>query len=166
MVDIRVLDPADGPIVRRAASEDAEELTRLRILMFEDMSHDVSMVDDLWKTRTVEHFRHRLLEVEDFAAFVIDKPGGGLAACAVGWLNPHLIGLHNMTERTGYVANMSTDREYRRRGYGRVLLSAIIGWMRSGGVGIVHLHASGDGEALYRSFGFTEPQENALTLRL
>ena len=39
-------------------------------------------------------------------------------------------------------------------------------WMREAGVGTVDLHASPDGEPLYRSLGFTEPGQPALTLRL
>ena len=33
-------------------------------------------------------------------------------------------------------------------------------------LGDVNLHASADGEKLYRSLGFTDPQEPAFTLRL
>jgi GNAT superfamily N-acetyltransferase len=134
--------------------------------MFQDMGHDTGAMDERWRDHNVEHFRARLLDIESFAAFVIDKPDRGLAACAVGWLNPHLVGLHNLSARTGYVANMSTDVAYRRRGYGQATLAALLDWLRSTGVGRVNLHASPDGESLYRSLGFTEPQEPALTLRL
>ncbi|MHB8296674.1 MAG: GNAT family N-acetyltransferase [Acidimicrobiales bacterium] len=156
----------DHVFARRATPEDADELTRLRVLMFGDMGHEGLPMDAQWRERNVEHFRARLLDRDTFAAFVVDKPDWGLAACAVGWLNPHLVGLRDLSGRTGYIANMSTEPDYRRRGYGRATLLALLEWMRSTGIGRVNLHASADGEKLYRSLGFIDPQEPALTLRL
>lgn len=159
-------EAASGIVVRRAGTGDAAELTRLREVMFGDMDHDVGAVDQHWRGLNVEHFRTRLLDVDSFAAFVVDKPEGGIAACAVGWLNPHLVGLRDVSARTGYIANMSTDTAYRRRGYGRATLAALLDWMRATGIGRVNLHASHDGEALYRSVGFADPVQPGLTLRL
>jgi ribosomal protein S18 acetylase RimI-like enzyme len=153
------------PEVRRAAPDDATELTRLRRLMFADMGRDPGLLDDDWQRRNVAHFRRRLAETDVFAAYVVDRPGGGLAACAVGWLNEHLIGTANQVGRVGYIANMSTDPAYRRRGYGRAALVALLAWLRSTGITTVDLHATPDGEALYRSLGFTDPTDPALTLR-
>jgi ribosomal protein S18 acetylase RimI-like enzyme len=153
------------PEVRRAGPDDAAELTRLRVLMFADMGRDPGLLDDAWRRRNVAHFRRRLAETDVFAAYVVDRPGGGLAACAVGWLNEHLIGTANQLGRVGYIANMSTDPAYRRRGYARATLVALLAWLRSTGITTVDLHAPPDGESLYRSLGFTEPTEPALTLR-
>jgi GNAT superfamily N-acetyltransferase len=153
------------PEVRRAAPGDAAELTRLRVLMFADMGRDPDLLDDDWQRRNVVHFRRRLAETDVFAAYVVDRSGGGLAACAVGWLNEHLIGTANPGGRVGYIANMSTDPAYRRRGYGRATLVALLGWLRSTGITTVDLHATPDGAPLYRSLGFTEPADPALTLR-
>jgi ribosomal protein S18 acetylase RimI-like enzyme len=151
--------------VRRAGPDDAAELTRLRVLMFADMGRDPGLLDGDWRRRNVAHFRRRLAETDVFAAYVVDRPGGGLAACAVGWLNEHLIGTANQIGRVGYIANMSTDPAYRRRGYGRATLVALLAWLRSTGITTVDLHATPDGEPLYRSLGFTEPTDRALTLR-
>jgi GNAT superfamily N-acetyltransferase len=156
-----------GPTpVRRANVDDAAELTRLRRVMFLHMGRDPDLLDDIWQQRNIAHFRSRLADTDEFAAFVVDRPGGGLAAVAVGWLNPHLVGTRNPTARTGYIANMSTDPAYRRRGHGRATLVALLDWMRDTGVTAVDLHASRDGEHLYRSVGFAEPADTALTLRL
>lgn len=76
-----------------------------------------------------------------------DKPDGGLAAVAIGWLDQHLIGTANPTGRVGYVANMCTEPDFRRRGFGRITLTALLDWMRSTGTRTVNLHASTDGEA-------------------
>jgi GNAT superfamily N-acetyltransferase len=155
----------DQDAARRAGIDDAAELTRLRMIMFTDMGRDPRLLDEDWQWRNTAHFRRRLAETELFAAYVVDGPAGGLAASAVGWLNEHLIGTKNPAGRVGYIANMCTDPEYRRRGYGRATLTELLGWLRSTGVTMVDLHATPDGEPLYRSVGFTEPADPALTLR-
>jgi ribosomal protein S18 acetylase RimI-like enzyme len=160
------VDEMNQAAVRRAEPADADELTRLRILMFDGMGHDVGALDDAWRRRNVDHFTSRLSQPEEFAAFVVDKQGGGLAACAVGWLNQHLIGATNPTARVGYIANICTDRDFRRRGYGRATLTALLDWLRTTDARVVNLHASADGDALYRALGFAEPKERSLTLRL
>lgn len=156
----------DPGVVRRADPHDAAELTRLRGIMFVDMGRDPALLTEDWRRRNVVHFRRRLAEPDLFAAYVIDQPGGvGLAASAVGWLNEHLIGTNNQVGRSGYVANICTDPAYRRRGHSRATLTALLGWLRSTGITTVDLHATPDGESLYRSLGFTEPADRALTLR-
>lgn len=152
---------------RRAGPDDAEELTRLRILMLREMGQDVTGAGEPWQRRSAGLFRSRLRDTGTFAGFVVDKPDGpGLAACAVGWLNPHLMTPRNLTARRGYVANTCTDVGYRGRGYGRATITPLLDWMRSAGVGMVDLHATPAGEPLYRSLGFTEPRTPALVLRL
>lgn len=151
---------------RRAIPIDATEIVRLRALMFEDMGRDPGLLDERWRRRNVDHFTARLAQPDVFAGYVIDKPDGGVAAVAIGWLNQHLIGTANQTGRVGYVANMCTEPAFRRRGFGRITLTALLDWMRSTDTRTVNLHASTDGEALYRSLGFTDPSETALTLRL
>ena len=156
----------DDGTVRRALPGDAAELTRLRAVMFVDMGRHPALLTEDWKRRNVAHFRRRLAETDLFAAYVVDQPGGaGLAACAVGWLNEHLIGTNNPVGRSGYVANICTDPAYRRRGYSRAALTALLDWLRSTGIRIVDLHATADAESLYRSLGFTKPADRALTLR-
>jgi ribosomal protein S18 acetylase RimI-like enzyme len=62
---------------------------------------------------------------------------------------------------------MSTDPGYRRRGYARICLDALLAWFRDETQArVINLNATGDGIALYRSLGFTEPRYPALQLRL
>jgi hypothetical protein len=84
----------------------------------------------------------------------------------VGWLNPHLIELRNVTGRRGCFASTCTDMEYRSRGYARATITPLLDLMRSAGVGRVNLHATGDGEPLYRSLGFTATRFPNLILPL
>ena len=45
-------------------------------------------------------------------------------------------------------------------------MAALVDWYRRHGVGVVELHATADGESLYRSMGFDEGPNPALRLRL
>jgi len=57
--------------------------------------------------------------------------------------------------------------QWRRRGYARACLDALLGWFRDETEArVINLNASGDGIALYKSLGFTEPRYPALQLRL
>ncbi len=67
----------------------------------------------------------------------------------------------------GLVFNMSTDPRYRRRGYARACLDALLAWFRDETEAkVIDLNATSDGTALYREVGFTEPRYPALQLRL
>jgi GNAT superfamily N-acetyltransferase len=153
--------------VRRATGDDAGELTRLRAVMMTAMGTDPSsLATEVWRAGTAAHFRERLEDVERFAAFVAEAEGPGLVGCAVGWLDRHLPSPTNPTGDVGYVANMSTEPEWRGQGCGRATLTALLDWMRSRGVPRVDLHATEAGEPLYRSLGFADPTLTLLSLRL
>jgi GNAT superfamily N-acetyltransferase len=58
------------------------------------------------------------------------------------------------------------DPQYRRRGYARACLEALLAWFRDETEArVINLNATGEGIALYRSLGFTEPRYPVLQLR-
>ncbi|WP_189935480.1 GNAT family N-acetyltransferase [Streptomyces sulfonofaciens] len=155
--------------VRRATSEDAEELVRLRKIMLDSLapSDDVA-----WQPFAVEDLRKRLSDPDgDLAVFVVDRPDGGragrasaLAACAAGTVERRLAGPGNPLGLTGHVFNVATDPDMRRRGYSRACMTALLDWYRGRGVPRVDLHASAEGEPLYRSLGFARHDAPAMRL--
>lgn len=143
---------------------DALELTRLRVQMFGDMGRDVDSMDGAWRARVTAHFEERLADSDQFAAFVVDGESGALAACAVGWLDHHLPSPAGGSGDIGYVANVATDPGYRRRGYARATMVALVDWMRTRDVRRVDLSATAPAEGLYRSLGFTPHTQVPLSL--
>jgi Acetyltransferases len=81
-------------------------------------------------------------------------PPSPLVACAVGTIECRLGDPGNPTGEAGYVLNVVTEPGYRRRGYSRACLEALLDWYRRRGVLIVDLRATAAGEPLYRSLGF------------
>jgi GNAT superfamily N-acetyltransferase len=154
-------------VVRRAAAADAAALTRLRELMLSDMGMLKPGADPSWWDKAEDWFAQRLDDKDNFGAFVIEHLDGGVVSCAAGVCDQHAPGPGNPGGVQGLVFNMSTDPQYRRRGYARACLDALLAWFRDETEArVINLNATGDGIALYRSLGFAEPRYPALQLRL
>ena len=67
--------------------------------------------------------------------------------------------------RTGILSSMYTDKEYRRRGIARELLSRVVQEARDYGCGTVQITASDMGVLLYNDFGFVR-NENFMQYKL
>lgn len=153
--------------VRRAAAADAAALTRLREVMLSDMGMLSAGADPGWRDKAEAWFAERLDDKDDFAAFVVEDPDLGVVSCAAGVCDRHAPGPGNPGGVQGLVFNMSTHPRCRRRGYAQVCLDALLAWFRDETEArVINLNATGDGIALYRSLGFTEPRYPALQLRL
>ena len=154
-------------VVRRAVAGDEKALTRLRAQMLTDMGRLNEGSDPRWHRVTEEWFARRLSDEKNFAAFVIDDPDLGVVSCAVGVCDDHAPTPGNLSGVHGNVSNMSTDPRFRRLGYARACLEALLDWFRDETPALwVKLNATNDGIALYRSLGFTEPENTALQLKL
>lgn len=153
--------------VRRAEADDAAALTRLRALMLSAMGILTEDSDPLWRERAEGWFVQRLRDKHNFAAFVIDDPELGVVSCAAGVCDQHAPGPANPSGVQGHVFNMSTYPQFRRSGYARACLEALLAWFRDETEArVISLNATTDGMALYRSLAFTEPRNTVLQLRL
>jgi ribosomal protein S18 acetylase RimI-like enzyme len=158
---------AQSFVVRRADAADAAALTRLRGVMLSDMGMLAPGADAGWRDKAEAWFAQRLDDKDDFAAFVIELLDLGVVSCAAGVCDQHAPGPGNPDGVQGLVFNMSTDPQCRRRGYARACLDALLAWFRDETQArVINMNATGDGIALYRSLGFTEPRYPALQLRL
>jgi len=68
--------------------------------------------------------------------------------------------------RLGYILNLFTVPEARRKGICTRLLNELIKEAKSLGLKYLHLHASEDGISIYRKAGFVEPDQPELTLKI
>jgi GNAT superfamily N-acetyltransferase len=151
--------------VRRAGVDDAAELLRLRSVMLDAVRPGTGDPQS-WIGPGIAVVR-RLLAAESDAlvAFVVDRPDEpGLAACVVGTIDQRMPGPGNPTGRHGYVHNVATDPAYRRRGYSRACMTALLGWYEDQEIGAVDLRASAAGEPLYASLGFVRGRDPGMRL--
>jgi GNAT superfamily N-acetyltransferase len=152
--------------VRRAGPADAEGLMEMRGVMLGSMGDGTPLTGD-WQRTGAAVLRERLArERHTLAAFVVDRgPGHGIAACAVGQVDQRLPGPNDPTGLRGYVYNVATDPAYRRRGFSRACMTALLDWFDGLGVGVVDLRASARGEGLYASLGFVRTPDPAMRRR-
>lgn len=147
-----------GAVVRRASVEDAWELTRLRRVMLKNFQ---DIHDDLWEYACKDAFEQALADPDGMIqAFVVDAGDfpGKLAACSVGLIEQRLPSPDNHSGLIGYIQSVSTDPDYRRRGYARAAVEATLEWLDSCGVPKTELTASSMGDDLYRDLGFSDLQ--------
>lgn len=64
----------------------------------------------------------------------------------------------------GYVFNVFTEPDFRRRGIARQLMNTVMAWCRANEIRVIALHASDDGRALYASLGFEPTNEMRILL--
>ena len=151
---------------RRALVDDVDELVRLRMVMLASMAgHELA--PGPWQERAAATLTRRLADPNGtMAAFVVDRPDqhGTLAACAVGVIEHRLASPDNPTGEIGYVFNVATDPDHRRRGYSRACMRALLSWYERRGGTRIDLRASEDGAPLYLALGF-QPTHGP-TLRL
>ena len=137
--------------VRAAGPADAEELVRLRAVMFDAMGYDATLGD--WQRPAVATFR-RELAGPGLIATVIDAPTGGLASCAAAFVRPDMPRPGDVAEVMGHVHNVCTDPAWRRRGLARLVVTALVEQLDVLGVTKSDLHASKEGLSLYESLGY------------
>lgn len=68
--------------------------------------------------------------------------------------------------KTGYILNMFTIKEFRNKGICTLLFQKLIEEAKELKLNKIELHATKDGEPIYRKFGFTEPHDVALEYKL
>ncbi len=152
------------PVTRPGVPADTPEVLRLAVLMYESIGIDASVGP--WIQVAAEHISARL--GQDAAIFVVDDPAqdGRLAAIGAGTISRRLPSPGNPGAKIGYVQWMSTDPAWRRRGFARQIMLALLEWFRQNEAQTVELHAAPLGERLYQELGFEQGRSPALRLRL
>ncbi len=143
--------------------DDVDEIVRLAELMYGSMGMDAFGED--WHLTATEHVRRRL--GDDIAVFVIDAPTrpGRLAATGAGSIATRLPSPGNPSAKVGYMQWVVTEPAWRRRGFARAIAAALIDWFTDRGVPSVELHATRDGDGLYRKLGFHQGPNPGLRRR-
>ncbi|MGV9681049.1 GNAT family N-acetyltransferase [Nocardia sp. NPDC003482] len=152
-------------MARQAVVADVAELVRLRAVMLAALHDPIDGPVD-WRSAAAERLRKELADpAGSMVAFVVDRPGG-LAACAIGVVEELLPSPHNPSGTKGYVFNVATEAAWRRRGYSRACMVALLEWFRRREVRVVDLHASRFGEPLYAALGFVPSRDPSMRLQL
>jgi GNAT superfamily N-acetyltransferase len=153
----------DIPPIRRATMTDIAEILRLRTVMFRDMNPDVENGEWLDSSSGV---LERHLSNATVIGAVADRPNGpGL--CASGLLQIHEgLGSPRFPRGVfGYVGSVAVDPEWRKMGLGGGVIQFLIQEARTLRLERIELHATRDGERIYRKLGFRD-RNGGIELRL
>ena len=153
-------------VYRRGTLDDVQALVDLRVRFLNELlNHPENNETRVVRKSLLEYFTEAIPS-RDFVAWVAEY-GGKIVATSgmVVWQKPALYGGVE-SGKLGYLLNFYTIPEARGKGIATRLLNELIREAKSMGLRYVHLHASKDGEPIYRKAGFVEPKMPELELRL
>ncbi len=151
------------PIARLAELADIPELVRLRGLMFSAMG--IEPENQSWRLDAAEHYERGLSNGRIVGA-VVDRPRvdsstgdgagdtGDLASGGVVSFLDQIPGPTQPASFVGHISSMCTEVEHRGTGMAAAVLDLLLAEIRRRGLTVAELHATPEGEALYRSRGF------------
>lgn len=149
--------------IRPATIVDIPHLVSHREQMFRDMNiaadfDDMRPAFELW-------LRHALPS-RTYRGWLAVAPDGEIAGGSGLLVIPWPPGPMSMDPRCGFVFNVYTTAEHRKRGVARALMHEMHEWCRGEGIERVVLNASTFGHSLYESMGYVVAEEPMMRLRL
>ena len=147
-------------IIRKAVLKDIPLLSETRKLQLidEGIAPDCDMDSEL------EAFFKRQLASKDFLQLIAEEEGKLLSTAAVIYYDMPPSYTNKIGFR-GYVTNVYTAPEHRRKGLSKMLLSELLKDAEKRGIKKLWLGASKDGRPLYEKLGFIQ-QESYMELTL
>ena len=152
--------------IRPAAPADVPTLVRHRVEMFRDMGRLADEATAATLRATSESAIRAWLEAGTYLGWLAEPVGqiGGVAGGAGLQLRPMLPrprpdGAGVLLGPEAYVMNVYVERMWRRKGVAALLMERVLAHARGAGLGVITLHASDEGRALYLRLGFTPTNE-------
>ena len=139
--------------IRAAGMDDIDGLVGLGVLMFAAMGLDV---DGSWQAEGAAVLRRLFASGEAYAPVAVDPLTGTIVAGGVVTIAQRLPSPPNPSGLQAYIQWVATAPAYRRRGLAREVLLGLLLWCKGRGLRGADLHATADGEALYRALGFDD----------
>ena len=151
---------------RRANIDDIESLIDYRVRCLNEIcDHPEDGETEILRKALKEYFS-KAIPSNDFIAWLAEYNGNiiGTSGMVVWQIPARYGGLES--GKLGYILNLYTIPEARRKGICTRLLNELIKEAKSLGLTYLHLHASEDGMNIYRKAGFVKPDQIELELRL
>jgi ribosomal protein S18 acetylase RimI-like enzyme len=156
--------PLRGVTIRQATIADIPDLVRLRRMMFEAMEWGDRAELDAMEAASATYFAEAIPGGTFYGWLAVTSAGEALSTGGV-ILDQHIPTPGNLSGKIGYVLNVVTVPQYRRRGIARRITQTALAWLVEQGIQRVELHTSDDGLPLYESLGF-KPTTNEMRLEM
>lgn len=147
--------------VRPATLGDLRALALLRTALFEELGQKATAhFNELTEAAFAD-----ALERGSCCAWVAQSEAGEVIGAVALLLFPRLPSPNSVAPREGYLVNVYTVPQWRRRGVAAGLVAAAISSARELGLGRIRLHATPEGQVVYTAAGF-RLRPDAMELRL
>jgi GNAT superfamily N-acetyltransferase len=154
---------SDGFTIRQATLADMGIIVAHRHQMYEDMG----LHDPTQHAMMEEHFipwLRKRLENGRYLEWFAETVDGQVVAGAGMWLQDWPPGYHGWSPFRGYIFNVYTEGDYRRKGLARRMVQAALDWCGANGITKVGLHYSDEGRTVYEAMGFEHSNEMRITV--
>ena len=147
--------------IRPATPADIPHVLHHRQRMFADMGKGTTAELETMAVTTAAYLREAM-PAGRYRGWLAETAGarvvGGTGIAIAPWPGSP----DDQSPRRGWILNVYTEREFRRRGIGRRLMDTAVEWCREEGFRSVALHASEFGRPLYEKMGFVPTNEMRL----
>jgi len=151
---------------RRANINDIEFLVDYRVRFLNELYNHPEDDETEILRKALRQYFSEAIPSNNFIAWLAEYNGKIIGTSGmVVWRMPAKYGGLE-SGRLGYILNLYTVPEARRKGICTRLLNELIKEAKSLGLKYLHLHASEEGINIYRKAGFVEPDQTELILRL
>jgi GNAT superfamily N-acetyltransferase len=150
-------------LIREARTDDIPHIMHHRTRMYWDMGNHDEEAHGRMLVST-EAFLRDAMPRGAYRAWMAEAEGrviGGAGVTIVSWAGSP----DDPAPRRGWIQNVYTEPEFRRRGLAQRLVDCVVEWCRKNGFVSVSLHASDFGRPLYEKMGFRQTNEMRLRLR-
>lgn len=152
-------------LIRKATLTDLEKLIEYRIIFLKEAQGIPSPEIESLLRQSLKEYFIRSLTNDNFVSVIAEYENQSIGFS--GMVIREQPGNFEIPNgKTGYILNMFTVKEYRKNGIGSLLFQKLLDEAQIKKLDKIELHATKDGEPIYRQFGFTEPHDIALEVIL
>ncbi len=147
--------------LRRATISDIELLVEYRIIFLTEAQNNLAEEKNLVLKNSLREYLTKSLADDTFVSWIAEydnKPVGFSGMV----MREQPANIEIPQGNTAYILNMFTVSEFRKNGIASRLFAKLIEEARQRNADRIDLHATKDGEPIYRRFGFKEPHDKVL----
>jgi ribosomal protein S18 acetylase RimI-like enzyme len=151
--------------IRKASSDDIEMLIEFRITFLKEAQWVPTHESELKLRKSLKDYFIKALDNSTFISYIAEyeNQSAGFSGMV---LREQPGNFEIPGGKTGYILNMYTVKEFRNNGIGSMLFQKLIAEAKNLKLDKIELHATTDGEPIYRKSGFKEPHDKVLELIL
>jgi len=151
--------------LKKATISDIETIIEYRILFLKEIQGIPSEELVLRLRKSLREYLTKAFENDSFVSWIAESESKSIGFS--GMVVREQPGNFEVPDgKTGYILNMFTLKEFRNKGIGSLLFQKLIDEAKQRNLDRIELHATQDGEPIYKRFGFTEPHDKALEFGL